>query len=78
MKCITADKLELFGNFNTYKTRNLRIIFEKCDPEIRDDCKSDEEIDDWMFSKVIIVIENKKHFKSNKFESERIYKQSKL
>ena len=56
MKCITGDKLELFGNFNSEKTKNLRIIFEKCDPEVRDDCKSDEEIDEWMFSKYIIVL----------------------
>ena len=78
MKCITGDKLELFGNFNSQKTKNLRIIFEKCDREVRNDCKSDKEIDEWMFSKYIIMLINKKKFKSNKFESERIYKQSTL
>ena len=42
------DTIALNGDYNTPQTKNLQIVFVKCDPQERDDCKSDEEIDDWL------------------------------
>ena len=79
MKCFNDEEgLKLFGNFDTSAARSLLVTFEKCDPEKRNDCKSEQEITDWLSFKYIIVHENKKRFIKHKFNDERIEQKSKL
>ena len=44
------------------------VILEKCDEEKRDDCKSEEEITEWLSQKYIIVLENSRRFIPHQFE----------
>ena len=48
------------------------VVFEKCDPEKRTTCKSEEEITAWLEFKYIILLENSKQFVSHLFETDRI------
>ena len=48
MKCWNEESLDLFGNFDNSAAKNLLVAFEKCDPEKRNDCKSEEEITEWL------------------------------
>ena len=62
MKCINEEGFDLFGNYDTAAAKNLLVTFDKCDPEKRNDCKSEQEITDWLSSKYIIILENSKSF----------------
>ena len=44
MKCIDDESMGIFGNYDTGVAYNLMIVFEKCDPQKNDFCKSEEEI----------------------------------
>ena len=48
MKCIDEESLDVFGNYDTSQASNFQIILQKCDRELRTDCKSEEEIDKWL------------------------------
>ena len=54
--------MRLFGNYDTGVANNLMIVFEKCDPQKNDFCKSEEEIYEWLSFKYFVVIENSKRF----------------
>ena len=51
MRCLDkSQNLELWGNYNTGQTQNLKIVFEKCDISKRPEgtyCKSEAEIEAW-------------------------------
>ena len=53
------------------------LVFEKCDPEKRR-CKSEQEIDEWLEFKYIMVIENTKTFIPHLFDEKSIKKVSRL
>ena len=72
MKCIDDPEFELYGNFESPDVNVLMVTFEKCDPQKRDDCKTEDEIIEWLEFKYIIVLENTKKFISHKFQEERI------
>ena len=67
MKCMNDPDFALHGNFNTDTAQNLMVVFEKCDRELRYDCKSEEEIAEWMQQKYILILENFKRFVPHKF-----------
>ena len=48
MKCWNEESLDLFGNYDSSAAKNLIVAFEKCDPEKRNDCKSEQEITEWL------------------------------
>ena len=48
MKCWNEESLDLFGNFDYSAAKNLLVAFEKCDPEKRNDCKSEQKITEWL------------------------------
>ena len=53
----TDANIELRGDYNSDKTSMFKIALRRCDPEKRQ-CKSDEEIEDWMKRKFIVVLKN--------------------
>lgn len=50
---------------------NLMVVFEKCDKKVRE-CKSDQEIQDWLVFKYMLVLENSKRFIPHEFKDKRI------
>lgn len=53
------------------------IVFEKCDNKTSTvPCKSDDEINEWLFEKYILTLTNQKKFVQHKFEDERLLKTS--
>ena len=53
MKCI-AEPYKIWGDYNSDITTNLMIVFEKCDPKLRE-CESDAVINEWMKFKYLLV-----------------------
>ena len=43
--CLKRDDLEIYGNFNTNKARQLNVQLIKCKGGVLAGCKSDEEIE---------------------------------
>ena len=58
LKCIDK-KVEIQGDYNSAKAKVLKLTFEKCDNSVlENDCHSDEEINEWLRRKFIIVLLN--------------------
>ena len=75
LKCID-ESLDLIGNFDQALASNLMITFIKCDPESGIECKTDEEIEEWLEGKYFLTIVNEKKFVPHKFGDDRIYMHS--
>ena len=52
------EELEIFGEFDSNQAQNLMIVFDKCDPEKRDKCKSEAEINEVLQGSYIVIVEN--------------------
>ena len=80
MRCIkNLDDLKLWGNYDTDKTSNLMVVFEKCDIAKRPSgakCKTDAQIEEWMQFKYILTLENEAKFIQHNFGKKRIEKRS--
>ena len=49
----------MYGNYDSSRTSNLAIVFEKCDKSKSTvPCKSEEEINEWMLGKYMAVFYN--------------------
>ena len=46
--CLDDESLEIYGSDKLKPRQILQITFEQCDTDIRDDCKSQAEIDKWI------------------------------
>ena len=64
MKCLkNPSDLVLWGNYDLPSAANLVLTFEKCDPHKSEvECKSDEEITEWLEFKYLVGIWNSKNF----------------
>ena len=51
-------QIEIQGDYNSNKARHLKIMFEKCDPELNPEgfCKTESEINTWLKRKFIIIL----------------------
>ena len=61
------DKIELQGDYNSYKTSALQIVFEKCNnnsipADANFTCASEQEITDFLRRKFIIIYQNQIRF----------------
>ena len=70
MKCIDED-FELYGDFDTNIATNLMVVFDRCDPKERT-CASDEDIDEWMKFKYMLLVENEENYMQSKPLGERM------
>ena len=61
-------QIEVQGDYNSVKARHLKIMFEKCDSNLVDNCKTDEEITEWMKRKFVVVLENQTRFDNAEYE----------
>ena len=70
---------DLRGNYDTTAARTVVINVYKCNPSVRDTCKSEEEIDDFIRGKYIIILENNYKFKQENYSREdRVMKRSEM
>ena len=74
----TDVPLDVAGEYNSDSIRHLQIHFIKCNSSIRDDCKSDEEITEWLKRKFIFVITNNERFVPTVYTDERVMRESVL
>ena len=57
------DVLQVQADYNSQKGRQLKLMFEKCDRnEENADCATDEELQEWLRRKFLIVLENQTRF----------------
>ena len=78
MHCF-KERIALQGDYNTESARTLALVFEKCDSSVRDDCKSDQEIREFMKTKYFVTIENYWSFKQDEYkESTRLSPEAKF
>ena len=80
LRCLSdKDDYMSLGNYDTSKGRILTVAFEKCSAERSSvPCRSDDEINDWMGHKFILIITNEKEFTSHKFGDESVREFSKI
>ena len=64
MRCLNnTDDYHIYGNYDSAHTKNLLLVFEKCDNSTSNNtCKSPQEIDDWILEKYFVVLTNQRHF----------------
>ena len=70
--------IDLFGNFDSDASQNLMVAFVTCEPSETQTCKTQDEIEQWLKFKYIVVLENEKRFITHKFDEERIEQSSNL
>ena len=75
MKC-SDDYISINGDFNSNKATRLEIYFEKCNPEKRATCHTEEEIAQWIKRKFIMVFHNQERFDDHAYGQDRIIKES--
>ena len=74
--CPDLDSLKLFGDFDSEKGSQIRFEIEKCHD--RPDCKSPEEITEYMQGKYLIVLNNEIVFNRDEFNEWSVQEQAKL
>ena len=52
------------------------IAFEKCDTQVRNNCKGDSEISEWFKDRWILILENNKEFSQREFDQKSVSKAS--
>ena len=65
------------GDYNSDIAESINIQLKKCDSELRTDCKSEEEITQWLRRKFIIVVTNNERFEPTTYtDDERVVQES--
>ena len=57
LNCID-QKILINGDYDSTSVKHLQVRYVKCDPELRADCKSDEEITEYLKEKYIVIAHN--------------------
>jgi len=66
------------GNWDSYSAQNLVMQLEKCDPEKRSTCKSDEFIKKWVSDKYLLMTYNNERFNAGMYGKPRFTKEQTL
>lgn len=70
MKCID-EPFSVYGDFSTNIASQLMVVFEKCDPALRQ-CEDEDVITKWMEFKYMIIMENEEEYMQTKPLGERV------
>ena len=76
MICIDSDDMMIKGDYNSNNAQMLLITFNRCHD--RQDCKSKEEIDDFIKGKYMVVMSNTVRFDSLLLAQNAIVRESVL
>ena len=81
------NRLEVQGDYNSKKARNLKLQFEKCDQAtapIGVQCAAESDLKSWLQRKFIVILENQTRFDNVNYETDpelengRIVRESKI
>ena len=66
-KCTNKESYSIWGDYNSEKAQQLMINFYRCNPDDHDPgfCKSDDEFNDWLVGKYIVLLYNQIRFESD-------------
>ena len=71
MKCFERE-LIIYGDYNSHSANYLSLAFEKCNPALRDTCRSNEEIYEFLKRKFIVTAENTNIFRMSAYNDTRV------
>lgn len=74
--CIEDEQLELYGDFNSDKARTIQISLKRCSGEAY--CKTDEEIDQFLKGKYLLLLNNQVRFDQTFYGEESIKMESRI
>ena len=72
------DFVDQHGNYNSADFSGLQISFVKCDSTIRDTCKSEEEIENFMRRMFILTLTNSIRFDQTDYKHKRAIPESRF
>ena len=77
MDCLD-DPIELFGDYNSYKGKVFKIVFEKCNNETITEgvCETEEKIQEFLRRKFITTLHNHVRFDTQKYDDSRLVRES--
>ena len=72
------EPIEIQGDYNSYKGRVLKFVFEKCSNQTIEEgvCKTDQEITRFLRRKFITTLQNQVRFDTMKYDDTRLVKES--
>ena len=76
MHCFEKERVRLYGVYEGVKAQTLSLVLERCDPAVRDTCKSEEEFQQWIKTKFVITIENTWVFRQDSYDEEKLTAES--
>ena len=71
MKCIDRE-LIIYGDYNSRDGNIVSIVFEKCDSAVRNTCRSDQEIYDFLKRKFLVTVENSNIFRMSTYNETKV------
>ena len=74
--CIDREEMSLYGDYNSLSARTMRVQLMRCLG--KDYCKSEEEINQFMLDKYLLMLNNQIRFDSTLFGSESIIMESRI
>ena len=75
LNCVD-ENIVISGNYQSLKASHLQIQLQKCDNLTRSDCKSDEEITQWLRRKFIVVVNNSDRFNQEDYTDNKVVRES--
>lgn len=74
--CVNRHDLEIYGDFDSKKAQQLRILLNRCIGH--DYCKSVDEINAYLKGKYVLLLKNEIRFDSTRYSEESIISESRL
>ena len=74
--CIEEEQLELYGDWNSEKARTIQISLKRCSGQAY--CKTDEEIDQFLKGKYLLLLNNQIRFDQTFYGAESIKMESRI
>ena len=72
------EYVDQHGNYNSADFSGLQVSFVKCDPALRDTCKSDQEIEDFMKRLFLLTYTNSIRFDQTDYHTKRAIPEARL
>ena len=78
LKCLDTSSVQLYGDYWSSKAQALTIKFEKCDPSRNSRCRSEEEINQYLLGKYIMINMNQVKFSNFDYGDYKLSRYSNL
>ena len=74
--CVPEKDLRISGDWNSNSGKSLYAVFNKCSGS--DDCKSEEEIEEFLRGAYVMVLYNQIRFDGSRFHEDAILPESRV